>query len=159
MFKKILLVIMMLVFFTSCSNHERMKQIDINDAKTIALSYYPNSKITSISFNDEHTTPNYSMSLTDKSSRYEVVVNAIDGTLTEYTRESISPSALSIDQAKAKRLALNLHPGEITEFILDESSSIPYYEMTINDGTYEYEIEINALTGEVIELEQEIPTH
>ncbi|MBU3804551.1 MAG: PepSY domain-containing protein [Candidatus Cellulosilyticum pullistercoris] len=157
MFKKALLLILILTFFTSCSNHEHVKQIDINDAKAIALSYYPNSNITSISFNDEHTTPIYSMDLTDETNHYEIEVNAIDGTLTEYTREPISsPSTLSIDQAKAKRLALNLHSGEITEFSLDESSPIPYYEITINDGTYEYELEINALTGEVIELNQEI---
>jgi len=156
MFKKALPVIILLIVLTSCSNDQRVKQIDINDAKAIARSYYPNSNITSISFNDEDTTPNYSMSLTDKTNHYEVKVNAVDGTLIESMREPISSSTLSIDQATAKKLALNLHSGEITEFELDESGVTPYYEITINDGTYEYEMEINALTGEVIELQQEI---
>lgn len=158
MFKKALLLIILLISFTSCSNQQRVKQIDMNAAKDIALSYYPNSNITSISFDDQDNRPNYSMSLTDKDNRYEVEINAIDGTLTEYTRKPISTPVLSIDQAKAKKLALSLHPGEITEFELDESGMTPYYEITIDDGTYEYEVEINALTGEVIDLQQEILT-
>lgn len=158
MLKRALLLITMFIIFTSCGSYEHVKQIDINDAKSIALSYYPNSKITSISFDDEDTPPKYFMSLTDKTNHYEVEVNANDGTLIEYTREPVSPStSLSIDQAKAKKLALDLHPGEITEFILNESGVVPYYEITINDGTYEYMLEINASTGEIIELQQEIP--
>ena len=159
MLKKGLLLIMMLIMLTSCNSYEHVQQIDINDAKSIALSCYPNSKITSISFDDEDTSPKYLMSLTDKANHYEIEVNANDGTLIEYEREPVSPSStLSIDQATAKKLALSLHPGEITEFILDESGVVPYYEITINDGTYEYMLEVNTSTGEIIELQQEIPT-
>lgn len=159
MFKKALLLVMMLIL-TSCSNKQHTKQINLNDAKTIAMSYYPNSTIASISFNDEDTIPNYSINLTDDTTYYEIEVNAVNGSLTEHFREPLPASATPrINQAKAKKLALNLHPGEITEFILDKSELTPYYEVTINDGTYEYELEINALTGEVTELEQKITSH
>lgn len=159
MFKKALLLIMMLIL-TSCSNKQNTKQIDLNDAKTIAMSYYPNSTIASISFNDQDTIPNYSLTLTDDTNYYEIEVNATNGSLTEHFREPLPASTTpTINQAKAKELALNLHPGEITEFNLDNSELTPYYEITINDGTYEYELEINALTGEVTELEQKITSY
>lgn len=156
MYKRLTLLFLFLVL-TGCNSRTQTKQIDLKNAQAIASSYYPNCEITSITYNNSNTTPNYSIHLVDDLTSYQIIVDATNGSVTEYSRTALSQTPVSkINQADAKEMALKLHPGEIIKCDLDTSENIPYYEIIINDGTYEYEIEINAVTGDVMELDQEI---
>jgi uncharacterized membrane protein YkoI len=68
------------------------------------------------------------------------------------------PEYIGIDQAKALALA---HAGlaaenvrfEDAEFDLDDGRAV--YELDFRSGAYEYEYEIDALTGKVLEADRE----
>ena len=60
-----------------------------------------------------------------------------------------------IGEEKAKEIALKQVPGgKIIECMYDTDDAIPNYDVTIKDGKYEYDIEINAHTGEIIKSEK-----
>lgn len=61
-----------------------------------------------------------------------------------------------IGEEKAKQIMMEQVPGgELKEFHLDAEDEVPEYEGKIIKGKYEYEVSLNALTGEVIEIEME----
>lgn len=56
---------------------------------------------------------------------------------------------------EARELALKEYPGFVTQFELDYDNGRFVYEMDIKDDNVEYELEMDAETGEVIKLEEE----
>lgn len=61
-----------------------------------------------------------------------------------------------ITKEKAKTIMLNKVPGAaITEFSYDKDDRVPKYDGTLVKENYEYEIDVNAKTGEVIKFEKE----
>ncbi|WP_163971728.1 PepSY domain-containing protein [Oceanobacillus halotolerans] len=58
-----------------------------------------------------------------------------------------------IDRAKAEEIALNEFSGNIEEIELDEDDGRLRYEIELEDGDREAEIDIDAFTGEIIVLE------
>ncbi|MBP1968639.1 putative membrane protein YkoI [Virgibacillus natechei] len=58
-----------------------------------------------------------------------------------------------IDLGKAEEIALNEFDGQITELELDEDDGRLMYEIEIEDGEDEAEIEIDAYTGEILVIE------
>lgn len=78
------------------------------------------------------------------------VVLASDGGTTTDT------SVQKITMHEAKEIALAEVDGEITSAELDDEKGRSYYEIEIFDGTYEYELEIDIETGEIIDFEKEI---
>lgn len=156
MYKKLIYLIFFLIL-TGCSTKTQKTPIDLEHAKAIVLSQYPNCEISFITYNQSDPVPNYVLHLIDNTTHYDITVNALNGSITEYRSNPVPITASpNINHAEAKTMALNLHPGEIIDFDLDETDNIPYYKLTINDGTYEYDIEINALTGQIFETDQEI---
>lgn len=62
---------------------------------------------------------------------------------------------ISLDAAKAIALAQVGSGAVILEAELDDEDNPPKYEITLIAGGYEYEIEIHAVTGSIIEMERE----
>ena len=60
---------------------------------------------------------------------------------------------LSIEEAK--QIALTEFEGKVTEIELDKDDGRLIYEVELKDGTHEAEIELDATTGEIIEVEIE----
>ncbi|MFD0951687.1 PepSY domain-containing protein [Virgibacillus natechei] len=58
-----------------------------------------------------------------------------------------------MDLGKAEEIALNEFDGQITELELDEDDGRLMYEIEIEDGEDEAEIEIDAYTGEILVIE------
>lgn len=56
---------------------------------------------------------------------------------------------------EARELALKEYPGFVTQFELDYDNGRFVYEMDIKGDNVEYELEMDAETGEVIKLEEE----
>lgn len=159
MLKKLLSLIFLFIL-TGCSQKSLNQQIDLKRAQSIAATNYPDCEISSITYNESDTAPSYSLRLIDDTTDYEIAISAIDGSITEYSRIPLPTSVTpKINLADAKSMALTLHPGEIIECDLDTSGELPYYEITIDDGTYEYDIEINALTGDIVEVGHDISIH
>ena len=62
---------------------------------------------------------------------------------------------ISLDDAKTIALAQVSSGAVILEADFDDDDNPPKYEITLVAGGYEYEIEIHAVTGSIIEMERE----
>lgn len=60
-----------------------------------------------------------------------------------------------ISEKQAIAIAMELAQGTVTEVELDTDDGRVYYEIEIQDHANEYEFEIDAITGEVIEYEKD----
>jgi len=95
---------------------------------------------------------------------HEVECDAKTGKLTETEQEVPNAEAAAFkDKAKisleeAKKLALAKRAGEIVEIEYEiESDGTPSYEFDIRDANgQEWEVEVDAITGKVLEEEQEL---
>ncbi len=92
-----------------------------------------------------------------------MIIVVIAGLLTAGSVVFASDAGVSTDASdqkvtmqQAKEIALAEADGEITSAELDQDNGHSYYEIDINDGTYEYEFEIDVATGEIINFEKEI---
>lgn len=72
-----------------------------------------------------------------------------------YEDDFIKDSGQYISAEEAIAIAMKSAQGTVTELELDEDDGRVYYEIEIEDGVFEYEFEIDAMTGEVIEWEKE----
>jgi uncharacterized membrane protein YkoI len=68
----------------------------------------------------------------------------------EDSKEEGSKERSTIDSEEARRIALNEFDGTVTDLELDEDDGRLIYEIEIERGDEEAEIEIDAYTGEVI---------
>ncbi|MFA9462538.1 PepSY domain-containing protein [Thiohalorhabdus methylotrophus] len=94
---------------------------------------------------------------------WEFECHAKKGTIIEMEQEVKSPddelfaSKAKISESQARKTATDLYPGEIEELEYEiESNGTPSYELDIVDeeGT-EFKVEVNAVTGEIIEVQVE----
>ena len=69
----------------------------------------------------------------------------------DFNDDDVKVKGQRIDEAKAKETALGLVYGNITDFVSDDDE----YGIEILAGGYEYNIKIDAYTGEVLEFEKD----
>ena len=60
-----------------------------------------------------------------------------------------------ITKEAAVEIAMKQANGVVTELKLDDDDGRMHYEIEIKDGKYEYEFEIDAITGEVLKFEKD----
>ena len=60
-----------------------------------------------------------------------------------------------ITSDKAKTIVMNKVPGAtLNELLYDNSDEIPSYEAKLTKGDYEYEIDIDAKTGDILKFKE-----
>jgi uncharacterized membrane protein YkoI len=74
----------------------------------------------------------------------------------EQTEESDREERSTIDAEEAQRIALNEFDGTVTSLELDEEDGRLIYEIEIERGDQEAEIEIDAFTGEILVISIDI---
>lgn len=67
--------------------------------------------------------------------------------------KNIDPSKAEIDANKAGEIALKEFAGTITDLELDEDDGRLVYEIEVRDGKEEADFDIDATTGEILELD------
>lgn len=102
----------------------------------------------------------YKVRLNKGNYQYTLVYNAKNAKLLEYEKKYVASSSGSssnyISEEKAKKIALNKVPGATAVKIkLDHDDGAAVYEVELVKGNYEYEIEIDAKTGNVLSMEKE----
>ena len=60
-----------------------------------------------------------------------------------------------ITAKEAIAIALKQTPGTVTDVELDKDDGRAYFEIEIKDGKYEYEYEIDAVTGKILDFEKD----
>ena len=140
-------------------------------AKSIMLNKVPDATIRKF-YLDNDSTPEYEAELLKDGYEYDISVDAKTGTIREFSKEVVnkntttntnnnknvnnsSNSKTCIGESKARTIMLGKVPGAtITEFKFDNDRT-PEYEAELVKNGYEYEISLNALTGEVKEFSKE----
>ncbi len=84
----------------------------------------------------------------------EPIVRATETTEVEREKEHVSKEILSIEEAK--QMAMKEFDGKVVEIELDKDDGRLIYEIELKDGKREAELDLDAETGEIIELEIEI---
>jgi uncharacterized membrane protein YkoI len=109
--------------------------------------------------------PFYELEIKDsKGAEYEFMCNAKTGKITEQETEVSSPTdeafgkTAKISEDDAKATALKAHAGTITEVEYEiEANGSPSYEFDIsNDKGVETKVEVDAVSGKIIETATEI---
>ena len=149
--------------YASKNGSNNVNLITSEKAKTIMLDKVPGATITEFSYDGDDKIPTYDGTLIKDNYEYEVDVNAETGEVIKFEKEKVSISNTNnkntsnlITEEKARTIMLDKVPGAtITEFSYDKDDSVPKYEGTLVKDNYEYEIDVNAKTGEVIKFEKE----
>ena len=116
----------------------------------------------------------YDIEIKDGTYEYEFEIDAFTGKILEFEKDrdddakkvnkqatanqtnkvaSTKKAMLTKDQAIA--IAMKQANGTVTDFELDEDDGRKVYEIEIENGTYEYEFEIDAFTGKVLKFEKD----
>lgn len=125
-----------------------------------ALKQVKNARVKSIVLKTDDGLQEYKVVLTKGKRQYKLLYNAKNGKLLEYEWKlisSVSSSSSKISEEKARSIALAKAPGaSITKFELDNDDGKTVYEIELRKGAYEYEIKIDAKTGNILEFETDI---
>ena len=149
--------------------------ISEDEAKAIALNHalVDEGDITNyrIKLENEHDVWEYEIEFDTAEYEYDYEINAVTGEIIKSEREPIgsghhstprptaAPQTL-ISEAEAKRIALadaGVTEGEIVNYEskLDYDDGIYVYEIEFDAADYEFEYDINAVTGEIVKSERE----
>lgn len=132
--------------------------ISADEAIRIALAQV-NGEIIKFELDDDDDDDDdieYEIEIRKDGTKYEIEIDAYTGEITEFEREdddddSANQPRSRITADEARRIALSLVNGTITEFEEDDDE----FEIEISKDGKEYEIEIDAYTGKVLEFEED----
>lgn len=142
----------------SIQNRNNIAQSTI---KTKACKLVKGARVNSIHLSIDDGLSEYKLTLTKGSKKYKLVYNAKNGKLLEYEWKIVSTGSGSsskyIGKTKAQNIALKKAPGAtVVKVEFDNDDGIAVYDVELRKGAYEYEVKIDAKTGNVLEFEQDI---
>lgn len=144
--------------------------ISADEAKDIAIEAAGGGDIRELEF--DRGDRMYEIELLTDQGEADIDIDAITGEVLKLERddwdddhdghnhhfnESETPAADLITQEEATNIALS-KAGEnarVIEIELDDDDRYPVYEMELHDGMFEYDIDIDARTGNIVEFEKE----
>lgn len=139
------------------------KMLTEEEATNIVNKEIPGGKIAKIEKDFNDAIPNYDFKILKDNMEYELEVNAYDGSIREIEKEVVTQKSNHIDEskligeAKAKEIVQSQVPeGEIIGFEYEGDEAIPNYDITMRDTKYEYNFEVDALTGEILKSEKDL---
>lgn len=142
----------------SIQNRKNLSQSKI---KTKARKAVKGASVTAIHLTVDDGLSEYKVTLKKGNRQYKLLYNAKNGKLLEYewklTASSSSSSSKYIGSAKAQSIALKKVPGAtVVKAEFDNDDGISVYEVELRKGVYEYEIKIDAKSGNILEYEQDV---
>ncbi|MFP4457627.1 MAG: PepSY domain-containing protein [Clostridia bacterium] len=111
----------------------------------------------------------YEVEVKTQAGEYEIEINAVTGEIEKYDHdeddeddeddeihidEELADNIISLEQAKGIALSLT-DKGVVIEVDLEEDNGLLIYQIEIEDGETEYEIELDAFLGEIISFEKD----
>lgn len=100
----------------------------------------------------------YDVTVVDETYKYDFEISAVDGSIVSQDKElinqvsnSTNTEGVTIDEAKAREIALSQVPnGTIIEISFDYEMGVLVYDVTVVEGTTEYDFEISGVDGSII---------
>lgn len=132
-------------------------------AKQIALKAV-NGTVVEIDFDHDDRRPHYEIDIINTQEEVELEVDAVTGKVKITDRDPVkkptkakseTKSTKLITQAKAIEIAKTKTNGKgsVTDIELDSDDGVRYYKIEIKHGKKEYEFEIHAVSGKILEFE------
>jgi len=125
-------------------NNSNYKKVSLEEARQIALKKV-NGKITK----EKEDKDDYEFVIEKDGYLYEIEIDKRTGQIDDFDKEKIVSKKISIEEAK--RIALKKVNGTILDVETDDDE----YCFKIKKENYLYEIEIDAISGKVIEFDKE----
>lgn len=162
-----MIIALMTSFVPIKSNIEAKNKINKNDAIEIALKHanIKQEDIDSIKVKRDYDDNiyEYEVKFTYKNKKYDYTIEETSGEITEYEVKKVKNKKTKnkISKSKALEIALshaNLKESQITltKSKLDNDDGNTKYEIEFIYGQYEYDYEIDAISGEVLDYEKDI---
>ncbi|WP_054703524.1 PepSY domain-containing protein [Bacillus sp. JCM 19041] len=144
-------------------------QVDLETAIAEFEQAYPGASITAIDFDSDLSTWRYEIEGVDDETEYELYVDAETGDVsnereealdaedaggTELEKEALDLEGL-LNPQEAIDIALAETEGIVDGWKLDRENDTTYYEVTIETDNEDFEVKIDASSGDVIETEQD----
>lgn len=140
--------------------------ISLEQALTTYNEQYPDTAIVTLELEKSLGNYYYKIEGVDDSKEYEISIEATDGTVKKEREESLdrdeqngvkkkadainTKDLLSIEES-SKLAEKEVGKGKATEWKLEQELGITYWEVKVVDGVNDYEVKINAQTGEILE--------
>ena len=135
------------------------KIISKSKCKKLAKKEVSGGSITSLVKKRSDGIDIYKVKMKKGSKKYELEFHARTGKLLEYEWELTTKSSNKnnyIGTAKAKEIALKkVGGGHVIKVEFDMDDGVPVYEVEIIKGDYEYDVEILAKTGKILEVDKD----
>ncbi len=133
------------------------KLITVNKAKKLAEKQVKGAAITSIMKKYSDGIDVYRVKMKSSKKKYELKLHARTGKVLEYEWELVTKAGKKyIGEEKAVSIALKkVGSGTVVKVDFDYDDGIPVYEVDIIKDDFEYEVEIHALTGKILNFEVE----
>ncbi|MET4561112.1 PepSY domain-containing protein [Lysinibacillus parviboronicapiens] len=149
-------------------NAQEKKILTMQEIEKKALSVV-NGTVSDIEFEKNRYNSVYEVEVRTETEEYDLKFDAVTGKLLKQKKERLdnddldddmggnlqattNTTATTITKEQAIEKALTKAKGTVTKIKMDDG----VYEIEIVDGQLEYEIDINALTGEIVSFEQDI---
>lgn len=139
-----------------------LEQLGLEAAKATALNHAgiaeADASFTEAKLEYDDGVAEYDIEFIANAKRYDYEIRASDGAVLAFSSEAITDPTGLLSEARAKELALAHYgfSGEqvtFTKFRLDYDNGISEYEIEFTANGVEYEIELNAKTGEILKSE------
>ena len=141
---------------------EEVKEISIDEARQLALQAV-DGEIVNIELEKDEYFPSYEIKMQKGNTFLELEINARTGNIVSIETEAEEEEELDpkeifklggrVTEEEAKQIALNLVPGTVIDFEAEREGGLLLYGVTIKTGSDHVEIEVNAETGEILEVE------
>ena len=140
---------------------EESKVLTMQEVEQKALEIV-NGTVTNVEFDKEYTGDVYEVEIKTETEEHDLTFDAYTGELLKQKKEALdddddrymeveSNTAVKITKEQAIEKALSKAKGTVTKVELDDG----VYEIEIVGGQLEYDIDVHATTGEIIEFEQD----
>lgn len=152
-------------YHSSASSADLDAKLSREEVKEIIQIEYPGA-ITEFDLEKENGRIVYDMKIKGENAKYELEVDADTGEVLEVSEENYKhktnkkeivksehtpENILSVKEAE--EIAQKEFTGTITEIELDEDDGRYVYEVELREGAQEAEIELDAVTGDILELD------
>jgi len=133
--------------------------LTIEEAKAKAVEAV-GGKVTEIEFEREKSGEKYEIEVKSDGVEYDLDIDAKTGEVLRTKQDDYDDRShlsneelLTVEEAIA--IVMKQAKGTVTEVELDDGDGGLHYEIEVEDGTFEYDFEIDAVTGEVLKFEKE----
>ena len=152
------------------STENAMTTMSWQDAVAVFQEKYPDTSITSISFDTSFGKWYYNIEGINETTEFELRIDPATGETSREEQQTLDKDeqnaayreseALDLEGVisieEASQIALDaVGSGEVTDLDLERELSVTYWKVTIEDGRKEFEVSIDARTKEVLTTERD----